>query len=381
MSNLTRRQILLGGSAVAAASLIPAVPKTPLTPQMRMMAQAVATDISRPDYIIRLSSNENPYGPSRVALQAIDANMHRTNRYNMQGERSLAEVIARINGLTSDHLMIGSGSGEILNIAGMLAGMSGGSVVCIDPTFQALLRYAHSAGAEIIRVPVNEAMAADLDGMRRAIRPDTNLVYLVNPNNPIPNIINGKEMRDFVLEMSESRLVFVDEAYHEYVEDPNYSSMLELVANGHKNIVVARTASKIHGLAGLRIGFGYAHPDLIKDMQWRKTGDTTVLSIEAAMASYQDDEFQNFSRRKNRESRAIVEDMCERYSLRYIKSNTNFSLIETGIENQQFQSTMLKHGIATGRDFPPINKTWSRISMSKPEEMEYFVQIYARLFT
>ena len=97
MSNLTRRQILLGGSAVAAASLIPAVPKTPLTPQMRMMAQAVAADISRPDYIIRLSSNENPYGPSRVALQAIDANMHRTNRYNMQGERSLAEVIARIN--------------------------------------------------------------------------------------------------------------------------------------------------------------------------------------------------------------------------------------------------------------------------------------------
>jgi histidinol-phosphate aminotransferase len=156
--------------------------------------------------------------------------------------------------------------------------------------------------------------------------------------------------------------------------------MLGLVREGYKNIIVARTASKIHGMAGLRVGFGYAHPDLVAEMEWRKTGETHVLGLKAAEASYGDREFQDFSIRKNRESRAIVAGMCDELGLRYIKSNSNFTFIETGIENSRFQATMLEYGIATGRDFPPYHKTWSRISMSKPEEMEYFVQVYKRLF-
>ena len=380
MHYLSRRKILLSSGALAATSLIPSIPKTPLTPQMRSMSEAIASDIDRPDYIIRLNSNENPYGPSRVALKAIDANMHRTNRYNLTGERKLAKVIADINNLSPDHITVGSGSGEILNVAGMLAGMSDGSVVCVDPTFQALLRYANKAGAEIIRIPVKKNLEADLNELRKAVRKDTKLVYIVNPNNPIPNIIDGKKMREFVLEMAESRLVFVDEAYHEYVESPNYLSMLGLVQEGHKNIIVSRTASKIHGLAGLRIGFGFGHPDLITDMNWRKTGETTVLSIEAAIASYQDDEFKNFSIRQNKESRRIIKEMCEKLNLKCIKSDTNFTLIKTGVNNKKFQGEMEKYGILTGRDFPLINDSWSRISMSKPEEMKYFVQIYERLF-
>lgn len=379
MSSLTRRQVLLGGGALAAAGLIPAIPKTPLTPRMKLMSSALAADIPRPDYVIRLSANENPYGPSRVALQAISANVHLTNRYS-NDTRDLMKIVADINGVTPEHVVVGTGSSEILRVAGMLSGMRGGSVICVDPTYQSLLRYAEAAGAEIIRVPVNEALNADLDGMRAAVRDDTNLVYLVNPNNPVPSVIEGKSMREFVLEMAEDRLVFVDEAYHEYVEDPDYESMLGLVREGYKNIIVARTASKIHGMAGLRVGFGYAHPDLVAEMEWRKTGETHVLGLKAAEASYGDREFQDFSIRKNRESRAIVAGMCDELGLRYIKSNSNFTFIETGMENSRFQATMLEYGIATGRDFPPYHKTWSRISMSKPEEMEYFVQVYKRLF-
>ena len=153
-----------------------------------------------------------------------------------------------------------------------------------------------------------------------------------------------------------------------------------LVQAGHKNIIVARTASKIHGLAGMRVGFGYAHPDLAGEMNWRKTGGNHVLGLKAAEASYRDDEFQEFSKRKNRESRAIVARMCDELGLRYIKSNTNFTFIETGMENSRLQETMSEYGILTGRDFPPYHSSWSRISMSKPEEMEYFVQVYKRLF-
>jgi histidinol-phosphate aminotransferase len=243
-----------------------------------------------------------------------------------------------------------------------------------------LLRYAEAAGSEIIRVPVNEALNADLDGMRRALRNDTVMVYLVNPNNPVPSVIEKNAMREFVLEMSEKYLVFVDEAYHEYVEDPDYASMMDLVAEGHNNIIVSRTASKIHGLAGLRVGFGFAHTDLIREMWQRKTGNTQVLGLKAAEASYLDDEFQQFSIRKNRESREIVAAMCEELGLRYIKSNTNFTFIQTGMKNSDFQAKMNEYGILTGRDFPPYDTTWSRVSMSMPEEMEYFVQIYKRLF-
>ena len=379
MTNLTRRQILLGGGALAAAGILPAIPKTPLTPRMQFMSAALAADIPRPEYMVRLNANENPYGPSRVALQSVSANMHLTNRYS-NGPDELMQVVAGLNGVSTDHVVVGTGSAEILRVAGMLVGMSGGSVVCVDPTFQDLLEYAEAAGSEIIRVPVNEGLNADLDGMRRALRNDTRMVYLVNPNNPIPSVIEKNAMREFVLEMSRDRLVFIDEAYHEYVENPDYASMIELVAAGHRNIIVSRTASKIHGLAGMRVGFGYAHPELIREMRWRKTGENDVLSVAAAQASYQDDEFQNFARRKNNESKAIIESMCEELGIRYVKSNANFTFINTGMENRAFQERMREFGLLTGRDFPPYDKSWARISFAKPEEIEYFVEIYKRLF-
>ena len=234
-------------------------------------------------------------------------------------------------------------------------------------------------GVEIIRVPVNENLNADLDGLRRAVRSDTVMVYIVNPNNPIPSVIEKNAMKEFVLEMSENRLVFIDEAYHELVDNPDYASMIGLIAQGHNNIIVSRTASKIFGLAGMRVGFGFAHPDLINEMKMRKTGDNNILGLKAAIASYQDEEFQNFSRRKIKESLAIVESMCEDLGIRYAKSNTNFTFIETGVENAVVQEKMLRHGIMSGRLFPPFT-TWSRISMSTPEHMRYFVQVYKQLF-
>ena len=379
MTKLTRRQILIGGGALAASGLISAIPRTPLTPQMQLMSNALAADIPRPDYMIRLMANENPYGPSRVALKAVNANLHLLNRYS--GDyRPLVKVLADINGVSTDNVVVGTGSTEILRIAGMLAASNNGSIVCADPTYQDLLNHAEMHGAEIIRVPVDENLTFDLEAMAAAVRSDTAMIYLVNPNNPIPTVMNKDAMRNFVLEMSKERLVFIDEAYHEFVDNPEYESMMGLVAAGHKNIIVARTASKIHGLAGMRIGFGFAHPELAEKMRGMKTGETHVLAIAAAYASYLDPEFPKFVIRKNKESRAIVENMCEELGLRYIESNANFTFIQTGMENAKYQEQMHQYGILTGRDFPPYHSTWSRISMSKPEEMEYYVQVHKRLF-
>ncbi len=378
MGNLTRRQILLGGGAIVGAGLAPIIPATTGSSALKLMSAALGAGIPKPDQLIRMSANENPYGPSRVALKAIAENIHLTNRYAAD-PTNLINLVADINNISPDHVMTGTGSSEILNVAGMLLGLRQGSVVCADPTYQALLRYAANAGVEIIRVRVAEGLNADLEGMRKAVRNDTNMMYIVNPNNPIPSVIEKRAMKAFVLEQAQDRLVFVDEAYHEYVDNPDYESMIGLIAAGHNNIIVSRTASKIHGLAGMRVGFGFAHPDLINEMNMRKTGQQTILGERAAYASYQDMEFQDFSRRKNKESLAIVEGMCEDLGIRYAKSNTNFTFIETGIENAVVQERMLEQGILTGRLFPPFT-TWSRISMSTPEHMRYFVQVYKQLF-
>jgi len=345
---------------------------------MDLLGKARAAGLAAPDHLIRAGTNENPWGPSRVALQAINEAIDLSNQYGGIGDEMRA-LIAGLNDVSPDNVAIGSGSGEILHTAGLLASMETGSIVCADPTYQDLVRYASRAGSEIIRVPVDESLVIDLDAMASAIRADTRLVYIVNPNNPIPSIIEKNRLRDFVLEVSRDRLVFIDEAYYEFVDNPEYGSMMELIAAGHPNIIVARTASKIHGLAGLRVGFGFAHPELIKRIDYAKTGQLNILGMHAAYASYQDEEFQRFTLRKNRESLAIVEGMIAELGLRSVKSNANFVFFETGHDVEVVNARMRENGIYVGRPFPPF-LTWSRVSMAKPEEMRYYVQTYRRLF-
>ena len=368
MAGVSRRQLLVGGGALFGASMVPA-----------LVRSAVAQDVPRPEHMIRAGTNENPYGPSRVALQAINNAVKLSNKYGGGRRRELIEVVASLNGVHVDQVSLATGSGEILKTGGLIASWDKGSIVCADPTYHDLVRYAGRAGSEIIRVPVRRDMSCDLEAMGRAIRSDTVMVYLVNPNNPTPTLMLYDELRDFVLEVAKERMVFIDEAYFEYVENPQYGTMIDLVAEGHKNIIVARTASKIHGLAGLRVGFGFAHPEHIQQINALKTGAGNHLGIEAAYASYQDTDFQDFTRRKNRESMAIVEEMFEELGVRYVKSETNFTFFETGIPVDELNAELLANGIMSGRPFPPFT-TWSRISMQTPEEMRYYVQTFKRLF-
>ena len=369
MNSVSRRQVLMGAGALLGAGLVP---------HSSLIRTAYAEDLPRPDYMIRAGTNENPWGPSRVALQAIVDSIKVSNQYG-GNRRELAALLGSLNNISTDHISIGTGSGEILKTAGLLVAMDKGSVVCADPTYHDLVRYAERAGAKIIRVPVDpETLAVDLDALYKAIRPDTKCVYLANPNNPIPSIIEKNALRDFTLEVSKKCMVFVDEAYFEFVGDPNYASMLDLVRNGNQNIVVARTASKIHGLAGLRVGFGFAHPDLTTRIDEAKTGGLTQIGINAAIASYQDREFQEFTLRQNRESMEIMESMLDDLGARYVKSQANFIFIHTGRDIQEVRELFQRENVMVARPFPPMTD-WVRISMAKPDEMRYIAQVYRKL--
>src|SRR5690606_1597617 len=370
---LSRRRLLFGGAAFAGAAALDR-----MTGASSGLISSASAEVLNPVTPIRMSSNENPYGPSPKAIEAMQAAFGQSNLYGGI-QNQIVEELAKIEGVPANCVTLSAGSGELLQAGGVLASLDKGSIVAPYPTFGQLVSAAERMGSDIINVPVDENMHIDLNAMYNAIRPDTKMVYLCNPNNPLPTVIEKKALEDFVRTVAKDRLVFVDEAYYEYVDNPDFSSMMHLIAEGVNNVIVARTASKIHGFAGLRVGFSYAHPELIQRINTVKTGSLSILSQHAALAAIKDKSFQDFSRAKNKEGLAIVEGMCEELGLRYVKSNANFAFFETGIEGDVFRQAMREHNIMVGRTFQPY-PTWARVSIAKPEEMAYFVETYKKLY-
>lgn len=325
---------------------------------------------------IRMLFNENPYGPSEVAREAMKKAFDEANLYSFSegAYDELRDIIAKKVGLTADHILIASGSTEILRVSALLTGLEGGEIISPHPTYDTMNAYAEIIGVKVHRVPLKDDFHFDLEAMRQKITEKVKLIYLCNPNNPTGTITPYDEFRPFCEELAKKMLVFVDEAYYEYVADPQYRSMVELVREGH-NVIVSRTASKIHGLAGLRIGFGIADPKLIKYLKGRITGTNNIIGLRAAISSYQDENFQKFCRQKNNEAKEFLYRLLRKTGRRYVPSHTNFVLFHTGLPIKEFGDAMKKRGILVGRPFPPY-LDWCRLSMAKVEEMEKFAAAF-----
>lgn len=368
---MTRRDWLRGTTAIAGGLV--------LAKTASAQSLTVPGYKPTPENPIRMSSNENPYGINRAARDAMNKSYDVAHLYGGSGRRELLELLAEREGVKTENILITSGSSEILHTLALIVGIEGGSLLAPDPTFDNnFLKYADKMGVNQVRVPVKDDMSVDLDAMRAAMTDDVKIIYIVNPNNPTPTVLHKDELREFCIEMSKKCIVFIDEAYYEYVEDPDYASMIPLSIE-HDNIIVTRTASKIHGFAGVRVGFGYGTPEMLKRVKDKVTGSVSTVSIHGALASYKDTESQDFIIRKNKESLEILYELFEKHNLRYIKSNTNFTYVETGMEAKEFGERFRKYGIQVGRPFYPFTK-WCRISTAKPEDMKYFVEVYEKEF-
>jgi histidinol-phosphate aminotransferase len=328
---------------------------------------------------LRMMWNENPYGPSAAARTAMTKAFDEANHYPDATFDEMRSIIAEQVGLTRDHILLGTGSTEILQVVALVGGATGGEVISADPTFQVLNSYAENLGGTVHRVPVDDALRLDLEAMGKKVNANTKLIYICNPNNPTGTIVPDTELRPFCGEMSRRALVVVDEAYHEYVEHPGYRSLVDLVRDG-RNVIVTRTASKIHGLAGLRVGFGIAQPELVKQLQNQLTGTMNIMGLRAAIASYRDREFQSYCFNQNKQSKSIVYKTLRELNCRYVESETNFIFFETGIPIEKIQKDMEGQGIRVGRPFPPFLK-WCRLSMTKPDEMQEFAVALKRIMT
>ncbi|MBT5186970.1 MAG: histidinol-phosphate aminotransferase family protein [Kordiimonadaceae bacterium] len=370
-NDVSRRDWLKGGTALAGALLMGS--------RANAQNMAVPGFVPTPDNPIRLGTNENPYGISRVARNAIVDMFDTAHHYGRGRTMELMEILADIEGCETKNIRFSGGSGEILKTLALITAVEGGTILTAEPTYHELTRYAERRGVPVIRVPVDETMTIDLDAMKAAYTDDVSIIYLVNPNNPLPTIMEKNKLKEFCLEMSKKCLVFIDEAYHEYAQNPDYETMVPL-AVANDNILVARTASKIHGFAGVRLGIAYSTEAWIAKLRDFMTGGTNKLAIAGAASSYKDTATQDFLRRKNQESLKIVYDLFDKHNVNYVKSSANFIFYETGMDIKDVREKYRANGIVVGRPFAPF-LTWCRVSMGKPEDMEYFATVFEKEFT
>jgi histidinol-phosphate aminotransferase len=321
---------------------------------------------------IRLSANENPYGPSPVVRKAIENAFDVACRYPGADRNRLLEKIAKKEGLSTDHIVITGGSTEGLKVTGLTFGLDSGEIIAAAPTFKALFGYAQQFGAHIHEVPVREDLQHDLPEMERRITNRTSLVFICNPNNPTGTLLPADEFTDFCKRVSKRTVVFSDEAYADFITEPDYPSMASLVKQGH-NVIVSRTFSKVYGLAGVRIGYLVARPDIAARLIRNRVAYTNVLALHAAEAALEDQAFYDFSIEQNMAAKKMIYKTLDDLGLEYQPSHTNFVFFKTGRPIVTLNEQMRDKGVLVGRPFPPLTD-WCRISTGTIEEVKRFNQ-------
>ncbi len=320
--------------------------------------------------LVRIIANENPYGPSLKALAAYNAAGGESWQYSTRREVELKKLIAKREGVSEKQVMIAAGSTEVLRAAALAFGLGGGNVICAKPSFSFLRNYALRLGCSAREVPLDANMRHDLVAMSEAVNSATKMIYVCNPNNPTGTLLEGEEINAFIKRVSSQVPVLVDEAYLDIWDKELKDSATANVRAGD-SVIVTRTFSKLHGLAGLRIGYAIGHADLIGRLESLRMSILNLPGIQAATASYLDEAFQDFSRAKIKEAVHITEEALEDLGRPYARTRGNFILFDTGDSAAKFMRAMRQRGFLTGLSFPPY-KTWSRVSMGTTEQMSNF---------
>ncbi|MEL7044623.1 MAG: histidinol-phosphate transaminase [Pseudomonadota bacterium] len=378
--DLNRRGFLFGAAGVAAAT-------SALRSGVSWAEQQMKMTRLKPMYgpapgIAKLNANENPYGPSEAALAAIQEASASGAYYAGETARALRAMIAERNGVEPESVLLSSGSSGALAAAAVDAGQDGnilGPDLFWDTTSKSVER---QGIAEIVRLPKHPTLDIDLDAMYAAIDDSISMVQVVNPNNPTGVLIDPVALKAFCVKASKKATVLVDEAYNEVTDAPEANTMVGLVREGH-DVIIARTFSKIYGLAGMRIGYIIAAPEKIESMGKYGIGGYGLnqAGLAAAIASYEDEEFMNMSRSKIREGREMVYSALKENGLTGLPSQTNFIFADLGdINAQEFREAMEKEKVLIRGIYRDYTH-WSRVSMGKLEHVQMYVDALPKVMS
>jgi histidinol-phosphate aminotransferase len=317
-----------------------------------------------PNQIIKLASNENPWGPSPRALEAMRSALAGANFYPDGGGFYLRDALAEKLNLTRDHIILGNGSNEIIEFIGHAFLRPGVEVVTSEDAFIAYKLVTALFGATVVEVP-DADHRFDLAALAQAITARTRVVFIANPNNPTGTLVTQKTIDRFLEGVPNDIVVVFDEAYFEYLDEP--PDTLQFVRQ-NRPVIVLRTFSKIHGLAGIRLGYGIAHPELIRVLQkTREPFNVNGIAQAAARAALGDEEHQSKTKRLTSEGRKYLEDEFAQMDLPFVPSVANFVLVRVGDGKAIFKALLRKGVIVralSGYNFPE----WVRISVGTMEQ-------------
>jgi histidinol-phosphate aminotransferase len=327
-----------------------------------------------------LRANENPYGPPPKSAEAFQKEVFSGNRYSWKTLTNLKAKIAENEGIDSNQILMGPGSSDLLEKVAMVLFQKGGNVVSADPSYMSLIVVTKSVGGNWKSYKLLEDSQHDLEAMEAGIDEDTKLVYICNPNNPTGSITDAEKLKDFCRRVSKKVPVFVDEAYIELSKNGIKDSMNSLVAEG-ENVIVARTFSKIHGMAGLRIGYIIGKKetlDIISEVTRGGMG-ITGPSIAAATISLENTDFLEMCKTKIADARAYTISYLDKNNFSYLPSETNFVIFEIPMEGKEFLKKIYEKNVAV-RAFKFWDKNWCRVSIGTMDEMKTFTNAISEIF-
>ena len=331
------------------------------------------------DSFAKLSSNENPYGPSERMLEAMNGAWKYANRYGYP-DGDIQERIAEHHGVEPENILLGAGSGETLKVVALAYLGHNDKVIGVEPTYLTVFGVASGVDADGIMLPLLEDFSQDIPGMIEATRKnyrDVGLVYLCNPNNPTGMVVSAAETRQLLDGVPEDIPVLIDEAYHHFVDDPAYETAVPYVKEGRK-VIIARTFSKIYGMAGLRLGYGIAPAEMIREMRVRSTGSVNALVKWGGVAALEDVESETWVRETTLRLRRETVAQLEAMGYDVIPSETNFFMVNTGRPAAEVRSAFRERGVLVGRDFPPM-LDYLRVSVGSEEEMARFMTAWKEI--
>jgi histidinol-phosphate aminotransferase len=352
------------GAAVAASASVPA----------ELLSWVEPSRAPQPGGPLLLNSNENAYGPFPSVL-ALANPFQGVNRYPEHSD-VIAERLAAQNKVDVSRVVTGCGSGEILRVSAYAFTGRGRKLVTAAPTFEGIGRYAEAVDAEVIRVPLTASFTHDLGAMLHAAGSDAGLIYICNPNNPTGNVTPRAEIEDFINKLPRKTHVLIDEAYHDFVPaSADYVSFLDRPVDDPR-VIVARTFSKVYGLAGMRLGYGISARNTCEEMRkHRLQFSINIFVTRCALTAMDDSAAYRQAVQRNAADRDEFMRQAAARNLKAIPSSTNFVMMHTGRPIQSLIDYFEKNNIKIGRPFPPFD-THARISLGTPSEMQQFWRVW-----
>ena len=380
-NKLTRRALLKGAlitaGSVAAAPILGQTHKTQSA--VGAIPRVVTGSSQRVSYgpsmgIAKLNANENPYGPSPMALRAMEEAI-KSGSYYVSAVPDLKAMIAERNNVTPEHILIGSGSSAPLQWLATKVTKKG-HILGPDLFWDTTTKMG-SANNDygIKRLSKTKDLSIDLTSMYNKISSDIEMVQVTNPNNPTGLTLSPEDLRLFCKKASKKAIVLIDEAYNELTSSPDENTMIPLINEGY-NVVVARTFSKIYGLAGMRVGYMIADPELISKISSFGLGDYSLnqAGVAAAIASYNDEKFLRYSKEKIVEARDMLQDAVKENGLKPLPTSTNFMFVDLGSLNaEEFRKEMEKEKVLV-RGIYQDYVNWSRVSTGKIADVKQYIK-------